>query len=183
MKRILLSALLFSALGTIALPAPAQPVHGGTPLEMLAKLKPQLNLNTSQQQQWDNAVAQSVAVHDAVRASLEQVRAALQAELAKPEPDFAALATVADNTYRQNGAQHQQARDAWLALYSTFSPEQKAVARDAIKSGIGRMQARRGARAHASDELILKPRALTAFSERDSRHPSTMFSIERVEAS
>jgi len=142
MKRMLLTTLLGCALGLVALPAAAQPAHHGSPLEMLGKLRPQLNLNTSQQQQWDNAVAQSKAVRDAARANFEQVKAALQAELAKPEPDFAAAAAVADTVHQQNASLRQQAREVWLALYATFSPEQKALARDAIKSGIARMQAR-----------------------------------------
>ena len=145
MKRILLTALMFSSLGMFALPAPAQPMHGGTPLEMLARLKPQLNLNTSQQQQWDSAIAQSKAAHDAARASFVQVKAALQTELAKSEPDFAAIAATTDNASLQNATVHKQVRDAWLALYATFSPEQKTIARDAIKSGIERRQARHAA--------------------------------------
>jgi Spy/CpxP family protein refolding chaperone len=146
MKRTLITTLLACTLGAVALPAPAQPVHGGSPLEMLGKLKPQLNLNTSQQQQWDNAVAQSMAARKAAHASFEQVKAALQGELAKAEPDFAAVAAVTDNVQQQTAALHKQTRDAWLALYATFGPEQKAVARDTIKSAIARMQAQRAAR-------------------------------------
>jgi Spy/CpxP family protein refolding chaperone len=150
MKRIVLAALLASTLGAVALSVPAQPVHGGSPLEMLMMVKAQLNLNTSQQQQWDSAVAQSAAAHSAGRSNLQEVKAALQAELAKAEPDFAAVATIGDNVNQQNATLHGQARDAWLALYATFTPEQKAVARDAIKSGIERMQARRQAHAQAA---------------------------------
>ena len=149
MKRILLTTLLWSILGAVALPAPAQPMHGGTPLEMLARLKPQLNLNTSQQQQWDSAVAQGKAAHDAARANVEQVKAALQTELAKAEPDFVAIAAMTDSASQQNATSHKQVRDAWLALYATFSPEQKAMARDAIKSGIESMQARRASHRRA----------------------------------
>lgn len=145
MKRTFIAALLASALGAVALPAPAQPAHGGSPLEMLGRLKPQLNLNTSQQQQWDNAVAQSNTTRAAARANFEQVKAALQAELAKSEPDFAAVAAIADNAQQQNAVLHKQTRAAWLALYATFGLEQKAVARDAIKSGIARMEAQRAA--------------------------------------
>jgi hypothetical protein len=149
MKRIILTALLLSTLGIVAQSSQAQPMHGGTPLEMLARLKPQLNLNTSQQQQWDSAIAQSNAAHDAARASVEQMKAAVQTEMAKAEPDFVAIAAITDNASQQNSAVHKQVRDAWLALYATFSPEQKAIARDAIKSGIERMQARRAAHERA----------------------------------
>ncbi|HZI83722.1 MAG TPA: periplasmic heavy metal sensor [Casimicrobiaceae bacterium] len=142
MKRIFVAALLGFAVG---LPASAQPMHDGTPLEMLGALRGQLNLNTSQQQQWDNAVALSASVHDALRASFQQRQAALQAELAKAEPDFASIASASDSAHARLGALHKQARDAWLALYATFSPEQKAIARDAIKTKIDQIQARRAA--------------------------------------
>ena len=145
MKRIFFSALLAAILGGIGPYAVAQPMHGGNPLEMLGKVKSELNLNTSQQQHWDAVMAQTKAAHDAARASHEQLKNAMQAELAKAEPDFAALATLADNVREQNASLHKQTRNAWLALYATFTPEQKATARDAIKSRIERMQQRRAA--------------------------------------
>ena len=143
MKQGFFVALLAIALGGIGTCAVAQPLLDGNPLAMLGKVKSDLNLNTSQQLQWDAVVAQTKAAHDAGRANFEQLKTALQAELAKPEPDFAAVATIADGVRGQHAALHKQTRDAWLALYATFTPEQKAVARDAIKAGIARMQARR----------------------------------------
>jgi Spy/CpxP family protein refolding chaperone len=148
MKRIILAALTASALGVLGAPALAQPLHEGSPLAMLGRLQVQLNLNTSQQLQWDNVMAQGESARAAAQANFEQVNTALQSELAKSEPDFAAVAAVAEGVQQQNAALHRQTRDAWLALYATFSPEQKALARDAIKAGIENMQARRAARAH-----------------------------------
>ena len=150
MKRIFVAALLGLVVGGIGLAASAQPMHSGTPLEMLRSLKGQLNLNTSQQQQWDNAVALSQAAHNAMHASLQQGHAALQTELAKPEPDFAALAAATDGARDQIASAHRQARDAWLALYATFTPEQKGIARDAIQAKIQQMQARRTAHSRRS---------------------------------
>jgi len=143
MKRTFVAALLGLVLGVAGLAVSAQPMHSGTPLEMLASMKSQLNLNTSQQQQWDNALALSQAAHTAMHASFKQGHAALQAELAKPEPDFAALASAADSSRDQIASAERQARDAWLALYATFTPEQKGIARDAINAKIQEMQARR----------------------------------------
>jgi Spy/CpxP family protein refolding chaperone len=144
MKRLAI-ALLAAVLGIVTMLALAQPqpLHGGGPLAMLAKLKPQLNLNTSQQQQWDAVIAQSKSAHETARANFAQVTAALQAELAKSEPDFAAVAALSDGVRQQNAALHRQSRDAWLAFYATFTPEQKVVARDAIKAGLDRIAARR----------------------------------------
>jgi Spy/CpxP family protein refolding chaperone len=150
MKRTFVAALLGSILGITALAASAQPMQSGTALEMLRPMKGQLNLNTSQQQQWDNAVALSEAAHSAMHASFQQGRAALQAELAKPEPDFAALAAAADGARDEIASAHRQARDAWLALYATFTPEQKGVARDAIKAKIQEHQTRRAAHSRRS---------------------------------
>jgi len=143
MKQGFFVALLAIALGGIGTYAVGQPLLDGNPLAMLGNVKSDLKLNTSQQLQWDAVVAQTKAAHDAGRANFEQLKTALQAELAKAEPDFAAVATIADGVRGQHAALHKQTRDAWLALYATFTPEQKAVARDAIKAGIERMQARR----------------------------------------
>ena len=66
---------------------------------------------------------------------------ATQTELAKPEPDLAALAGVSDQVQAQNMALRKQARAAWLALYATFSTDQKTIVRDAINARISRMQA------------------------------------------
>jgi Spy/CpxP family protein refolding chaperone len=137
----LLTVVLAAGLGSVAMPAPAQPLHGGGPLAMLSTIKPQLNLNTSQQQQWDAVVEQTKAAHEAARANRAQVKAALTAELAKPEPDFAALAALSDGVHQQNRALHLQTRNAWLALYATMSPEQKGLARDAIKARVERIDA------------------------------------------
>jgi len=120
----LLGAGLFTLIFAFSAACFAQ--HGpgmDSPLHALAAVKGQLNLNTSQQLQWDNAVAQAKAAHEAA-------------------PDLASVATLADGTRQQTESAHRAARDAWLALYATFTPEQKAVVRDTIKGSIARMQAR-----------------------------------------
>jgi Spy/CpxP family protein refolding chaperone len=142
MKSIFYSVALAVFLSTVAIPALA---HGGSPLQMLKQIKSQLQLNTSQEQQWDAVVAQEKAAHATARASFAQVHAALQTELAKPEPDLAAVATLGDGVRQQNETLRKQTRDAWLALYANFTPEQKALARDTIKTGLDRMAARRAA--------------------------------------
>ena len=125
----------------------AQPMHhhhggpgGGDVAMVIAALKGQLNLNTSQQQQWDNAVAATKAAHAQMRTNLQQVHQALQTELAKAEPDLAAVAAVGDNVRAQNPALPKQVRDNWLAIYGTFTPDQKAVVKNAIGQRIAHMQ-------------------------------------------
>lgn len=150
MKRSLYALILaagFAGLAGVALQAWAQaPGHGhghgmADPLAMLQRIQGKLNLNTSQQQQWDAAVAQSKAAHQAIRANFQQQKAATQAELAKSDPDLAALAAQSDQMQQQNIAARKQARAAWLALYATFTAEQKATVRDAINARLARMEA------------------------------------------
>ena len=70
------------------------------------------------------------------------MQAALAAELAKAEPDLAAVAAVGDDVQAKNLALRHQVRDAWLAVYSTFSPDQlEEVLRVTLK--IARRLARR----------------------------------------
>ena len=126
-----------------ALAQPGHPHHHGGPGDVamaIAALKGQLNLNSSQQMMWDNAIAASKAAHDSGRANLGRVRDALATELAKAEPDLAAVSAVADDVQAKNIALRHQVRDTWLALYATFSPDQKAVVRDALKNRMARMQ-------------------------------------------
>src|SRR5215470_2461732 len=139
----LLAALLGVGVAGYAQPAPAM----GSPLWELAKVKGELNLNTSQQMQWDNAAALARNAHTAARANLSQLKTAMQAELAKPEPDLASMATAADGVRDQNETARKSARDAWLALYATFSPEQKTLVASALKAGMERKQAHRMQRA------------------------------------
>src|SRR4029079_13773491 len=82
--------------------------HGLAIEQVLASLKGQLDLNTSQQVMWDNAVAQTKAARAAGRTNFEGARAALQAELAKSEPDFAAVAAAADAAQASNQTLRKQ---------------------------------------------------------------------------
>jgi periplasmic protein CpxP/Spy len=145
MKRIIYPLIVAAGIAGIALQAWAQsPGHGRgmhDPVEMLQRLQAKLNLNTSQQQQFDAAVAQSKAAHQTMRANFAQIKTATQTELAKPDPDLAALAGVSDQVQAQNMALRKQARASWLALYATFSTDQKTIVRDAINARIARMQA------------------------------------------
>jgi Spy/CpxP family protein refolding chaperone len=135
------------AFGAFAQTPSAPPAHFGPhfahPLAALMQVKDQLNLNTSQQQQWDAALAQSKSAHASARSNGEQVKNAMQTELAKADPDFAAVAAVADSVEQQNSVVRKQARTAWLALYGTFTPEQKAIAKDAIKARSARFDTMR----------------------------------------
>jgi Spy/CpxP family protein refolding chaperone len=113
--------------------------------------KDKLGLNTLQQTQWDAAVAATTAARETGRGLMQSVKDTLQAELAKPAPDLAAVAVAADAAQQQGLVLRHKVRDQWLALYATFTPEQKAVVRDALQQKLSlfesmrqRMQQRQG---------------------------------------
>jgi len=144
----LAAAALLGMTGVAAVAQPAGgPWHGhghggGVEIEnVLASLKGQLTLNTSQQLMWDNAVAQTKVAHEAGRAGMQKVRDAMTAELAKTEPDLAAVAAVADGVRTSNQTVRQGVRDQWLKIYATFTPEQKGIVRDALVKRLARMNA------------------------------------------
>lgn len=151
-----LASALFLAIGSAAY---ADPGHGpggpwghGGPRgahveQVIAQLKSQLNLNTSQQLAFDNAVAATRSARETGRAERERVHAATRAELGNAAPDLAKIAQMADQARTAGQQLHTQVRDQWLALYATFTSEQKLVVRDALVRRMERMDAFR-ARMH-----------------------------------
>jgi Spy/CpxP family protein refolding chaperone len=140
-----LAAIATAALIGLTGAAFAQPFHhgprsGGDVVMSIVALKSQLNLNTSQQSMWDNAVAAGKAARQTARANLQKVHDTLSAELAKPEPDLAAVAAASDVARNANAALHSQVRDAWLNLYTTFTPDQKTVVKNALSQRMARME-------------------------------------------
>ena len=135
------AVLALSGGAALAQSGPHHGPHGGGDFTMaIAGLKSQLNLNTSQQSMWDNAVAQSKAARETGRANMGKVKAAMTAELAKTEPDLAAVATVADDVQAANTALRKQVRGTWLQLYATFTPDQKALVKDRLAKRMARME-------------------------------------------
>jgi Spy/CpxP family protein refolding chaperone len=82
---------------------------------------------------FDRAVANSKAAHERARARQSKVRDALQAELAKPEPNLAAVAAAADAAMDEGRMTRKAIRDEWLAFYEMLGKEQKAVVRDRLQ--------------------------------------------------
>ena len=140
-----LAAIAAAALVGLTGAALAQPFHhgphgGGDVVMSIVALKSQLNLNTSQQAMWDNAVAAGKAARQTARANMQKVHDTLTAELAKPEPDLAAVAAASDVARNANAVLHGQVRDAWLNVYGTFTPDQKAVVKNALSQRMARME-------------------------------------------
>ena len=108
--------------------------------QLIAHAKAKLNLNTSQQGMFDTVVAHSQTARESGRALHDKVKATLQAELAKTEPDLAAVAAATDAAADQARAQRNAIRAEWLSLYATFNAEQKAVVREMLQKHVARAE-------------------------------------------
>jgi len=116
------------------------PMGGGDAVMAIVGLKAQLNLNTSQQLMWDNAVAAAKAARESARVNRQKVRDTLAAELSKDVPDLAAVSAAADAARDAGAAAHRQLRDAWLNIYSTFTPEQKATVKTVLQEAMAKSE-------------------------------------------
>jgi len=148
-RNLLAASAAALTLALVAAPASAQPAHHAGPMSgsfgdhlgrVIESAQAQLNLNSSQQQMFANNVAQTKAAFAGGRSQMEGVKSALAAELAKPEPDLAAVAAAGDAAQQQMQAVRHQVRDSWLALYATFTLEQKAVVKGIIQQHLAKMQ-------------------------------------------
>ena len=147
---VVAAAALAMTLGAGAsLAQPGGAAHGphghGAPGDMIGHLienaKAQLNLNTSQQQMFDAAAASTKTAHQTGQSLHQSVKDALTAELAKTEPDLGAVAAASDNAQAQGDALRKQVRAQWLALYATFTPDQKAVVKNLIQERMAKAEA------------------------------------------
>ena len=110
---------------------------------LLTEARAELKLNTMQQEMFDKAVADSKLGRDKARALQSKVRDTLRTELAKPEPNLAAVATTADAAMEEGGMAREAVRDEWLALYDEFSPEQKTIVRDRLQKRMSEVESTR----------------------------------------
>lgn len=110
---------------------------------MLDGAKQRLNLTAAQLQAWDKVVASGKSARETGIANRQRVKDAMRAELAKLDPDFAAVAKVSDDVEQKNRELRKGVRDQWLALYATFSPAQKAVTRELVNRHVERAEAMR----------------------------------------
>lgn len=114
-------------------------MSGGMVEHVIDELKDKLALDSAQQAMFDSARAQTLASRDRMLASRNDVRSKVQAELAKAEPDLAAVSTLLEGAEDQGRALRHQARDQWLKVYASLRAEQKAIVRDELKARIARM--------------------------------------------
>lgn len=140
MKRLFQIFVVASALLATPLTLWASPGLGGGGFALPPQAKERLNLTPEQSAQWDYAAQQSRAAGEAMKASRRELKEATKAELAKPEPDLAALAALGDSTQARNQQARHAARDEWLKLYASMSGAQKATVREFLIKRIERLE-------------------------------------------
>ena len=145
-RNLLLAALLAATAPILAPVASAQemhPGHMGAFGPRLERLAAELKLGPEQRAQWDAQIQKSKAQFEASRKARADVHQAIKAELAKAEPDLAALAAKVDDARDKGRAAHREVRDGWLKLYAGFNAEQKAVVKKRILTHIARFDGMR----------------------------------------
>ena len=116
---------------------------GGFVEHALAGLKDRLALDSSQLQMFETARAGTMAARDQAIAHRKDARARMEAELAKGEPDLAAVAGLFEGVDDQGRAARRQVRDQWLKLYANLRPDQKVIVRDEIRGRLAKMDGMR----------------------------------------
>jgi Spy/CpxP family protein refolding chaperone len=122
--------------------AHAHPMRaGGDPMMgALIRLHDQLALDSSQQAQWDNAVATMKSAHAQGATLRQNAKATFDAEIAKDQPDLAAVAAAADAARAQGDTLRRSVRDAWLGVYANLNPQQKAMVGSALRQRAADME-------------------------------------------
>ncbi|MBI3148873.1 MAG: periplasmic heavy metal sensor [Betaproteobacteria bacterium] len=149
MNRLIQVFLVVTGLLSAPLAVWAGPGMGGG-FALPPQAKERLQLTPEQNAQWDYAVQQTRAAREAMKQARQEMKQATQAELAKPEPDLAALAALGDSVQARNQQSRHAARTEWLKLYASFSGAQKTTVRDMM---VKRIQRREEFREHMRERF------------------------------
>jgi Spy/CpxP family protein refolding chaperone len=104
------------------------------------KLKADLKLNPAQEFAWQEIADRRAALHKERHGDRAQLKEAMKQELAKAEPDFARIVRQKQQLDEKGLQARNEMREMQLKLYSSFSAEQKAVMRDAMKARMERVE-------------------------------------------
>lgn len=113
--------------------------HIGKRMEML---KSKLNLNATQEAQFNVARDATKIAVEAGKAARMNARASAQTELSKADPDLATLLIQRESLKDANAAQRKVAMNEWAKFLGALTTEQKAIVKSQL---IDRMQRARGA--------------------------------------
>lgn len=109
--------------------------HGGPGHNPLAYVIGQLDLTDAQQEMVDAWREDGRAEREAIRAEREQAKETLKAELISGNPNARTLHDLVDERFEAQQARMHEQVDRFLALYATFTPEQKAEVAAIVEEG------------------------------------------------
>jgi LTXXQ motif family protein len=122
-----------------------QGMHGGAQhgeahfAKRMEMLKSQLNLNASQEAQFNVARDASKKAIEAGRAARMNARSAAQAELNKADPDLANLLLQRESVKEANAVQRKAALNEWAKFLGLLTTEQKAIVKSQLLDRAKRM--------------------------------------------
>lgn len=99
----------------------------------MKELHDALRLNANQEKSWKAIQVQAYKLLRQQQASRLQFYTVLDQELAQSDPNFARVVQTVRAQRTVNWQMQQALQDARLALYATFTAEQKGIVRDAVK--------------------------------------------------
>jgi LTXXQ motif family protein len=109
----------------------------------LEAIKAQLNLNATQEAQFNVAKAASVKAMEAGKAARMNAAKTVKSELAKADPDLALLLTTREAVREAAQAERKAATAEWAKFLSTLNAEQKAVVKSQLLDRMHRAEAMR----------------------------------------
>ena len=109
-------------------------------MQALAALKGQLNLNTSQQVMWDNAVAQSKAARETGRANFGQCAGRAEPSSRRPSPTSRPSPRRPTSVQAANAALRKQVRSQWLSAVRDVQPGAEGRRAGRARERVARME-------------------------------------------
>ena len=128
-----LRAFLALLLVGLSLGAPAQSMPNFDDLEKRLHIRP------DQKDQYDLAVGATKRALLSVGLAAMQMKDALVQELAKPSPDFRALARKQNQLIDDQRPLFREAGEQWQRLYRILDPRQVDTVRDFLRENLGRL--------------------------------------------
>jgi Spy/CpxP family protein refolding chaperone len=104
----------------------------------LEMMKTKLNLNATQEAQFNTAREATKAAVEAGRAARVNARGSAQAELAKADPDLGALLIQRELVKEANAGQRKVAVNEWAKFLSLLNTEQKAIVKSQLLNRMSR---------------------------------------------
>jgi Spy/CpxP family protein refolding chaperone len=107
-----------------------------------------LNLTPDEETLWQQLKQQQLALRTTAKTARQQLRAVRQAEMAKTQPDLAAIDSAIDTAHETIYAAQKAFRQQVLAFYTALTPERQAIFISALKAKAEKAKAWRKSHSH-----------------------------------